>query len=147
MAGPARETGSVLAMVPAAVLVMLLLASLCLDAGATFLAQRELADLCASAANDAATLALTDSALYSGRSAPLTIDPVAARAVALARAEPLSQRWGRAVQVRSSQPGAGGTLDLVLQASVPLPIGAASGLGARRASPVTVSCQATLRRR
>jgi len=50
---PARgERGNVLIMVPAALLILLLLASLVVDAAALYLGQRRIADLTASVAND-----------------------------------------------------------------------------------------------
>lgn len=50
--------GSVLLLVPAAVLVVLVLASIAVDFTVAFLGERSLADLSASAANDAATAAV-----------------------------------------------------------------------------------------
>ena len=53
---PAR--GSVLLLFPAALLVVLVLCSLAIDAAAVFVRQRELLDAAAAAANDAATAGL-----------------------------------------------------------------------------------------
>lgn len=49
------EDGNTLALFPAAVMVMFVLASMAVDAALTFSAQRQLADIAAAAANDAAT--------------------------------------------------------------------------------------------
>ena len=50
-----RENGSALMLFPAAVLIIILLASLCVDATLTFLGQREIANAAEAAANDAAS--------------------------------------------------------------------------------------------
>ena len=76
-AGPA-ETGSALMLVPTAVLILLALAALVLDSGATFLGQHELQATAETAATDAVS-ALDSSTFYgSGR---IAIDPTTARAV------------------------------------------------------------------
>lgn len=56
--GPADEHGSVLVLMPAAVLVFLVLGALAVDAATVFLAQRQLANAASAAANDAATQAV-----------------------------------------------------------------------------------------
>jgi Flp pilus assembly protein TadG len=56
--------GSVLALVPAAVLVLFLLGALAVDSASAYLAQRQLSDAVAGAANDAATAGLSDAAFY-----------------------------------------------------------------------------------
>ena len=72
------ESGSALMLVPAAVLILLALAALVLDTGATLLGQHELQAAAETAATDAVS-ALDSSAFYgSGR---IAIDPTAARAV------------------------------------------------------------------
>ena len=50
-----RENGSALMLFPAAVLIIILLASLCVDATLTVLGQREIANAAEAAANDAAS--------------------------------------------------------------------------------------------
>jgi Flp pilus assembly protein TadG len=60
------ERGSVLLLLPAAVLIFLVLGALCVDYGSVYVAQRELSDAAAAAANDAATRALDLSSLYGG---------------------------------------------------------------------------------
>ena len=92
------ETGSTLALVPAAVLVLVLLMALTLDGAATFIAQRQLADACAAAANDAAVVALDTAELY--RSSKRIVDRQRAIELGHARAEPLSVDWGAAIRVR-----------------------------------------------
>jgi hypothetical protein len=71
--------GSVLALVPAAVLVLVLLGALAVDSAAAYLGQRQLSDAMAGAANDAATAALSDWAFY--RQGQLRVDPGVAASV------------------------------------------------------------------
>jgi len=73
----AAEDGNTLALFPAAVLVMFLLASLAIDAAITFSAQRTLADIAASVANDAAS-AISPDDYYDNQQ--LRIDSAAAAA-------------------------------------------------------------------
>ena len=58
------ERGSVLMLVPAAVLVLLVLGAICVDSAIVFLAQRDLANRTASAANDIAGFAVSDATFY-----------------------------------------------------------------------------------
>lgn len=51
-------------LVPAGVLVLVVLASIAVDSAIAFLAQRQLVDLAAAVANDAATAALSEPAFY-----------------------------------------------------------------------------------
>lgn len=64
--GPDRvgERGSVLLLVPAAVLVLIILGAIAVDFAIAFLGQRQLSSLAAAAANDAATAALSDERFY-----------------------------------------------------------------------------------
>ena len=62
------ERGSVLMLVPAAVLVLVILGAIAVDFSVAFLGQRELASAAGAAANDAAT-AISESAFYQGRDA------------------------------------------------------------------------------
>lgn len=64
-------------LMPAAVLVMMVLGAIAVDSARLFLAQRELADAAAAAANDAVAASLSEDAFYrsGGR---LEIDPVRA---------------------------------------------------------------------
>lgn len=58
---------------PAGVLVLILLAAIAVDMGVVYLGQRQLADVAAAAANDAAGAGLSDAAFYRG--ATLALDP------------------------------------------------------------------------
>ncbi|MGH9189901.1 MAG: hypothetical protein ACRD0Q_07715 [Acidimicrobiales bacterium] len=79
---------------PAAVLVMLVLAAIAVDLSAAFLAQRELADATAAAANDAATLALSDRDFY--RAGHVSLDAAALQQIA-------EQRISMVLDVRRHQ--------------------------------------------
>ena len=59
-----RERGSTLLLFPAALLIMVALAAMTVDSAIAFMAQRELMNATAAAANDAATQALSDSSFY-----------------------------------------------------------------------------------
>ena len=76
----ADERASALMLMPAAVLVVVILGAIAVDSARLFLAQRELIDAAAAAANDATGAAIDDGAFYraSGR---LTIDPAGATRV------------------------------------------------------------------
>lgn len=58
------ERGSVLLLVPAAVLVLFVLGAIAVDAAVVFLAQRELGSATAAAANDAAAAAFAEAPFY-----------------------------------------------------------------------------------
>jgi hypothetical protein len=60
----ADDRGSVLMLVPAAVLVLLVLGAICVDSAIVFLAQRDLANRAAAAANDIAGFAVSDASFY-----------------------------------------------------------------------------------
>ena len=67
-------------LMPAGVLIVLLLGGLAVDSAVLFLGERELADLSAAAANDAATAGLREESFYKcGR---LELDPVRSEMVA-----------------------------------------------------------------
>ena len=70
------ERGSVLILVPAGFLILVTLATLAVDSVATYLAQQQLHDGLAAAANDAVTAGLSNQSFYSR--ATTTIDPGAA---------------------------------------------------------------------
>jgi uncharacterized membrane protein len=73
------EHGSALLLMPAGVLVVMILGALAVDSAVLFLGERELADLTAAAANDAATAALDAETFYDcGR---LQLDELRAREV------------------------------------------------------------------
>ena len=138
------EGGSTLLLVPSAVLVVFLLTSLAVDAAATFLAQRELADACASAANDAATAALDPGLLYGAGGPPVQeVDLERTVAIARSRVAPLEARWDDQVDVGATTDGP--DVVLRLQARPPLPVGA-GGAGRPRVS-VTATCRSTSIRR
>jgi uncharacterized membrane protein len=76
------ERGSVLLLVPTAVLVLVVLGAVAVDAAVVFLGQRELGSAVAAAANDAAAAAFADAPFYeAGR---VEIDLARARRVAAA---------------------------------------------------------------
>lgn len=75
-----RERGSVLALMPVAVLVFIVLGSLAVDASLAFLGEREVSNLASAVANDAATQGI-DVVRYYG-TGELVIDPVRVREVA-----------------------------------------------------------------
>ena len=58
------ERGSTLLLFPAAILIMMALAAMAVDSSIAFLAQRELANAAAAAANDAASEAVSDASFY-----------------------------------------------------------------------------------
>ena len=69
----ADDRGSVLMLVPAAVLVLLVLGAICVDSAVVFLGQRDLANRTAAAANDIAGFAVSDAAFYE-RSGAVDLD-------------------------------------------------------------------------
>lgn len=75
-----RERGSVLMLMPAAVLILVILGAIAVDSAVVFLAERELANATAAAANDAAAAAVSDAAFYG--SGEVVIDENEARHVA-----------------------------------------------------------------
>lgn len=75
----ASETGSVLALVPAAFLVLVLLAALAVDSAVAYQAQGQMHDALTAAANDAVAAGLSNARFYSGQGVGL--DPVAAAQV------------------------------------------------------------------
>jgi Flp pilus assembly protein TadG len=78
---PDAERGSTLLLFPAALLIMVALAAITVDSAIAFLAQRQLANATAAAANDAATGALSDRAFYEDDRIELTPSAVEALAV------------------------------------------------------------------
>lgn len=75
------EQGSALLLFPAALLIMLTLAAVTVDSAIAFMAQRQLINATAAAANDAATQALSDRAFYEGDRIELSSDAVESVAV------------------------------------------------------------------
>lgn len=80
MADDGRQRGSVLMLMPAAVLIFVILGAIAVDYGGVFLAQAELANAAAAAGNDAATQAIDLPHLYATGEVRLVHDR--ARAVA-----------------------------------------------------------------
>ena len=78
---PDRERGSTLLLFPAGLLIMVALAAVAVDSAIAFLAQRELVNATAAAANDAGTEALADRAFYQGNRLELSAAAVEAVAV------------------------------------------------------------------
>lgn len=72
------ERGSALMLMPAAALILILLASIAVDFAIAFLGRRELVGLAAAAANDAATVAVSRDPLNA--SGAVVVDPGAAEA-------------------------------------------------------------------
>ena len=79
--GPDRQRGSTLLLFPAALLIMLALAAVTVDSAIAFMAQRQLVNATAAAANDAATRALSDRAFYQDDRIELTQSAVESVAV------------------------------------------------------------------
>ena len=73
-----RERGSVLMLMPAAVLILMVLGAIAVDLSAVRLGQRELVAAAGDAANDAVTVGLDEAALRAGRG--YRIDPGRAEA-------------------------------------------------------------------
>jgi hypothetical protein len=71
----------VLLLFPAAILITMALAAMAVDSAVAFLAQRELVNATAAAANDAATEALSDQSFYQGNRIELSSSAVEAVAV------------------------------------------------------------------
>ena len=107
---------------------MIALAAMTVDSAIAFLAQRELVNATAAAANDAATQALSDSAFYTGNRVELS--PSGVESIAVARASTL----GRPIPPpRPGRAGGGGGRRR--------PPAVRGGCGSRR-RPVSTSCSA-----
>lgn len=63
--GPTAESGSVLMLVPAGILVLIILGAIAVDSAVILLAQRDLANRTAATAGDIANAALDDEGFYS----------------------------------------------------------------------------------
>ena len=104
-----EEQGSTLLLFPAALLIMVALAAMTVDSAIAFLAQRQLANATAAAANDAATEALSDRAFYEADRIELT--PAAVEAVAVDRVYALvdqTRHHGLTVTAEAIAPAAAG---------------------------------------
>jgi hypothetical protein len=84
------ERGSVLALVPAAFLVLILLAALAVDNAVAYQARQQLHDALVAAANDSVTAGLDQNAFYSGGAVVLDPASVDAAACTAIRAQGLS---------------------------------------------------------
>ena len=84
-------------LVPAGVLVLVTLAAITVDSALVFLAERQLADAAAAAANDAVAAALDDAAFY--EHGEVSIDPGRATEVAAAAVDARSADWLRPVEL------------------------------------------------
>ena len=94
---------------PAAVLIMVALAAMAVDSSIAFLAQRELANATAAAANDAATLAVSDSAFYERNR--IELSAAAVESVAVDRVLSLvdqARHHGLAVEAEAQPPAGPG---------------------------------------
>lgn len=107
---------------PAAVLIMVALAGMTVDSAISFLAQRELVAATAAAANDAATLAVSDRAFYQGDR--IELSPAVVEAVAVDRVFRLvDQRRHHGLAVRADAvapagPGCAWTVRVLATSSV-----------------------------
>ncbi len=68
------DQGSVLMLVPAAVLVLVVLAAIAIDSAIVVLAQRDLTNRTAAAANDAAGFAVSEERFYRGTAGTVALD-------------------------------------------------------------------------
>ena len=129
MRPPRRDSGSVLMLVPAGVLVLVVLGAIAVDSAVAFLGQREASNAAAAAANDAAGAAVSDAAFYRGGS--VVLDPARAREAAQAAVAARAVRGlvVDAVDVRVDGPGVcvtvRGRVPYVFARSVPFTPGAA----------------------
>jgi len=103
------EQGSTLLLFPAAVLIMMALAAMAVDSSIAFLAQRELANATAAAANDAAAEAISDASFYQQNRIELSAATV--EAVAMDRVFSVvdqSRHHSLAVRAEAMPPAAAG---------------------------------------
>ena len=131
-------------LMPAAVLVMIVLGAIAVDSAVVFLAQRELANVAAGAANDAATRAIDESAFY--ERGQVVLDVEAARRVAL---ESLRRRGPRYVDTSSAQVAVGSgapTVTVRVEASVDY-VFAKALPGVRHSATVRAAATATAQQR
>lgn len=115
---PERERGSTLLLFPAALLIMVALAAMTVDSAIAFMAQRELMNATAAAANDAATEALSDAAFY--RDNVIRLSAAAVEAIAVARVSALVDQVRHrnlTVTAVALPPGAGCTWTVRVTAS------------------------------
>ena len=136
-----RERGSILLLMPAAVLVLLVLAAVAVDASLAFLGEREVANAAAAASNDAAGAALRDSDFY--RQGRVVIDPALAEAVARRSVDARGERYLHDIHVDVETNGdrvrviVSGRVDYLFAAAIP---------GAPRHADVQAAATATAER-
>jgi len=120
------EAGSALILMPAAVLVVVVLGAIAVDAAVMFLGERELAATVAAAANDAAVAGISRDTFYECGS--LRADPVASRRIAAtsiaARSSDAVKVTDVSVDVTASDPptvtvSAVGQVELIFSPAVP----------------------------
>lgn len=122
-----RDEGTALMLMPAGVLIVIILGALAVDSAILFLGERELADLTAAAANDAATASLDPEVFY--RCGRLRLDEdqaqSLARAVTAARTSDAVTLTGLAAEVDNGATPpevtvtATGTVRLIFTPAVP----------------------------
>ncbi len=137
---PRSDRGSVLALVPAAFLVLVVLGALAVDSAQTYLAQRQLRDSLTAAANDAVAAGLSGSTFYSHGN--LAVDPgQAARVVC----ESVAAQADRNLHdVRLWMAASGPTIRLEGTAAVDAVFGRAiPGFGVRKVQASTTAVAAT----
>lgn len=103
-------------LMPAAVLVLVAMAGVTVDAALVFLADRQLADAAAAAANDAVAAALDDAAFY--EAGELRVDPDEARRVVAEAVAARSAAWLEPVQVVRVEVTAGPAVTVELAGQV-----------------------------
>lgn len=141
---PSGDDGSAVLLVPAGVLVLVVLASIALDAAIVFAAQRQLADAAGAAANDTVTAALDADAFYGCGAIRLDTAAVdrTARASLAARTSDIAP--GSADVRTGTTPDGRPTVTVRLTGTVRTVFRPA--LGARATETVTASATATAER-
>ena len=139
------ERGTVLLLVPIALVIVLGLVALVADSASAFLAERELADAAAAAANDAVTAGLDPGALRA--TGERALDPQRVCAVVVDALTALDRPLVRAALADDPCPARvlddGATVEVVLRAESPAPFG--GGIpGAPDAYAVSATRRATL---
>jgi len=135
-----RQRGSVLLLVPAAVLVLMVLGAIAVDGAIVFLGQRELGSAVAAAANDAAGAAFADAPFYEAGRVEVDVD----RAQRVAAAS-LAARAPRGIELRGPPEVTIVGRQLCVRATARVPrVFARSIPGASRSVVITAESTATL---
>jgi Flp pilus assembly protein TadG len=141
---PRDESGSVLMLMPAAVLVLIVLGAVAVDAAIVFMAQRELQSATAAAANDAAVAALREDRFYGCGDLALTVGQarsVAEAAFSARAADTVDVVGSPGIAVTGTGPGAPVEVTVTAVGRVQMLFApAVAGLGERE---VTASSTAT----